>query len=223
MNEQLSEERLSGPAETPGDDHADGNETSEQIDTTPNVTGDAPAANTNATNAQGGNQPVRRELILIADIELDGDVQSRVDIDETAIKEFAEAMNAGAEFPPVVVFHDGATYWCADGFHRVRAAKQSGKDRIEAEIHEGEKEDAILHSVGANVAHGIRRTNEDKRRAVTILLQHEVWRGWTVREIARRAGVTHPTVSAVKKRLEELALGGKVYHPKPAKKGVSTG
>ena len=47
----------------------------------------------------------------------------------------------------------------------------------------------MLHSVGANTEHGLRRTNADKRRAVETLLRDEEWSQWSDREIARRCGV----------------------------------
>ena len=34
-------------------------------------------------------------------------------------------MVEGAEFPPLIVFFDGATYWLADGFHRYYGAQRS--------------------------------------------------------------------------------------------------
>jgi hypothetical protein len=51
--------------------------------------------------------------------------------------------------------------------------------------------DAVLFSCGANAAHGVPRTNEDKRRAVMKLLQDAEWSGWVDLEIARRAHVSN--------------------------------
>jgi hypothetical protein len=96
--------------------------------------------------------------------------------------------------PPIVVFHDGVDYWLADGFHRHAAHLKAGAADIAADVRKGTKRDAILHSVGANQAHGLRRTNEDKRRAVLTLLNDEEWAKWSDREIARRCAVDHTTV-----------------------------
>ena len=221
MNEQLHEERRSGSDGAGTEDHEKGQGMTEQTEaTTPEATDQDPEADAIATQE---DRPGRRESIQITDVELADDVQSRVAINEVAVKEFAKAMDEEAEFPPIVVFHDGDTYWCADGFHRVRAALQAGKESIAAEVRAGGKEDAILHSVGANATHGIRRTNKDKRRAVEILLQHKVWGTWGARDIARRAGVTHPTVLRAQKELKKLAQGGKIYHPEPdPERGTTT-
>ncbi|MBT5318356.1 MAG: hypothetical protein HOL45_00445 [Chloroflexi bacterium] len=65
-----------------------------------------------------------------SDAVLDDEVQSRENRNTTAIKEFAEAIEEGAEFPPIVVFYDGGTYWCADGFHQTLAIIQAKTDTI---------------------------------------------------------------------------------------------
>ena len=44
--------------------------------------------------------------------------------------EYADAMKAGAVFPPLTVFHDGKVYWLADGFHRHYAATSIGSRDI---------------------------------------------------------------------------------------------
>lgn len=46
--------------------------------------------------------------------------------------------------------------------------------------------DAILYSCGANDRHGLRRTNEDKRRAVKKSLEDPEWSGWSSNKIAER-------------------------------------
>jgi phage N-6-adenine-methyltransferase len=134
-------------------------------------------------------------MMQIADIRLDGGTQSRAVIDQHVITEYSAAMSGGASFPPVVVFYDGADYWLADGYHRIHAAGMLGLDTIDVDIRQGGRRDAVLFSVGANAAHGLRRTNADKRRAVEVLLRDEEWAGWSDREIARRCGVSHTFVA----------------------------
>lgn len=130
-----------------------------------------------------------------------GGTQPRARLDDAIIEEYAEAMIAGDVFPPVTTFHDGAVYWLADGFHRVNAALRAGRETIEATVHQGTQRDAILWSISANATHGLRRTNEDKRRAVTRLLSDPEWAGWSNREIARRAAVDDKFVGTVRQAL----------------------
>jgi ParB-like chromosome segregation protein Spo0J len=99
-------------------------------------------------------------------IRLDGGTQIRAETDITQAQGYAEDMAAGAVFPPIVVFFDGAEFWLADGFHRLIAAEELGLVEISADVREGDRRDAILFAVGANAAHGLKRTNRDKCHAV---------------------------------------------------------
>lgn len=131
-------------------------------------------------------------------IRIDGGTQSRVEIDNQVVSDYAEAIKAGIEFPPVVVFYDGADHWLADGFHRFHAHKHAGKASIAADVHDGTVRDAILYSVGANGTHGLRRTNADKRKAVETMLADAVWKLWSDRKIADSCGVSQPFVSGLR-------------------------
>jgi hypothetical protein len=101
-------------------------------------------------------------------------------------------------FPPVIVYFDGTDHWLADGFHRVAAWERIGRSDISADIRQGNKRDAILHSLKANSTLGLRRSNEDKRHAVKMLLEDEEWSQWSNREIARRCAVSDILVATVR-------------------------
>lgn len=128
-------------------------------------------------------------------IRLDGGTQQRVEINDDVIEDYAHAILEGAEFPLPVVFHDGSDYWLGDGFQRVHAYRKAGKASIKVDVREGTQRDAVLFSVGANGTHGLRRTHDDKRKAVRTLLNDAEWSKWSDREIARQCGVTHPFVA----------------------------
>jgi hypothetical protein len=68
-------------------------------------------------------------------------------------------------------------------------------------VHEGGKRDALLHATGANAEHGHRRTNADKRNAVTVLLRDEEWGSWNSREISKICHVSHTFVDNVRREL----------------------
>lgn len=129
--------------------------------------------------------------ISISDITIDGGTQIRAVMDQDVIKQYAEEMASGAEFPPVVVFQNADTYWLADGFHRIAAQKLGIPDAltIAAIVYQGTLRDALLHAVGANATHGLRRSKEDKRRAVRALLADPEWIQWTDQALARHAKV----------------------------------
>src|SRR5690349_9407734 len=117
--------------------------------------------------------------LATADIVTNGGTQARAQLSPNAVDDYAEALARGVTLPPVIVFYDGETYWLADGFHRVQAHLKVDLPNIDADVRQGGRRDAILFSVGANANHGLRRTGEDKRRAVLMLLNDEEWGKWS--------------------------------------------
>ncbi len=141
------------------------------------------------------------QTIPIADIRRNGGTQQRTGLNHEVVQEYATAMRQGDKFPPVKLKYDGTNYWLTDGFHTTEAAWSIGQTNIEAEVSTGSQRDAILISVGVNSDHGLRRSNADKRRAVTTLLQDEEWGQWSDREIAKHCKVDHKTVGKIRKEL----------------------
>jgi hypothetical protein len=146
--------------------------------------------------------PTLKDLPLAA-IRLDGGTQPRVRIDEEIVREYAERMKAGDRFPPVQVCFDGTDHWLSDGFHRVKAAGEAGLKSIQAEVWEGTRDDAFWMSLAANKDHGLRRSNEDKARAVKAALVARP--RMSDRQIADHVGVHFDTVA--KYRAELKAAG----------------
>jgi hypothetical protein len=140
-------------------------------------------------------------------IRIDGGTQPRVEIDQGVVSEYADLYRRGKDLKPVVVFFDGATYWLADGFHRYWANRKINCNQIFAEVHQGSQRDAILYSVGANADHGLRRSNEDKWKAVKTMLTNpqvskdEDGNPWSDNAIAKRCHVSSPTVAKVRSTL----------------------
>jgi hypothetical protein len=120
-------------------------------------------------------------------------------IDQIVIADYAEAMREGASFPAVVVWFDGTDYWLSDGYHRVHAALTLGLDTIHADVRTGTQQDAQWHSYGVNATHGLRRTNDDKRRAVEAALRHPNAATMSDNIIARHCGVTQPFVGKIRR------------------------
>lgn len=143
--------------------------------------------------------------VEISLIRIDGGTQSRAELNEAVVAEYAEAIESGAKFPPVSLFFDGNTYWLADGFHRYFAAKKAGLVEVEAAVAEGGRRDAVLHSLGANTNHGLRRSNADKRKAVETLLADSEWALMSDREAAKVCGVSHTFVAAIRSSLATVA------------------
>lgn len=136
--------------------------------------------------------------LSLNEIATDGGTQSRLKLNHVIIEDYAEAMQAGVEFPPITVFYDGKIYWLADGFHRVAAARKALVEDITCEVRQGTRRDAVLYSVGANATHGLPRNREDKKRAVMTLLHDEEWSKWSDREIAKKTHTSHPFVAKLR-------------------------
>lgn len=134
-------------------------------------------------------------------IRIDCGTQPRTKIDEKVVSDYCERIKAGAEFPPVVVFSDGTTYYLADGFHRYFANKAAGSPGVECRVINGTLRDAILYSLGANGEHGLQKSNADKRKGVMIMLADLEWSDWSDREIAKHCHVSHMLVANIRKEI----------------------
>ena len=144
------------------------------------------------------------ENLEISRIRRDGGTQPRAALDDAVIAEYTDAVQAGAEFPPVAVFYDGEHLWLTDGFHRTIAHERAGKHYIAALVHQGTQRDAVLFSTGVNAEHGLRRSNSDKRRSVEVLLRDAQWSKWSDNEIARQCKVSHELVRQMRPILQNL-------------------
>ena len=130
------------------------------------------------------------KVMNIGALVLDEKLQSRTEIDETTVAEYADNIKAGDEFPAVLVYFDGINYYLTDGYHRYHAHKRAEKVSILCDVVNGTFRDAILRATGVNSKHGMRRTHADKRKAVMTLLDDLEWMDWSNAEIARHCNVS---------------------------------
>lgn len=137
--------------------------------------------------------------IKLEDIVIDPKIVDRVDgLDFVTIQTYADDMESGSIFPAVEIVSDGQSSWLVDGQHRLEAVKKLEHETITANVTEGDYRDALLKSCATNSEHGKRRTNEDKRQKVMMLLEDEEWKDWSDREIARQCKVGHPLVGELR-------------------------
>ena len=136
----------------------------------------------------------------IKKIRIDGGTQTREKLNQESVDEYAEVLqsNDGEGLPPIEVTFDGTDYWLWDGFHRFHAHNKAGIGTISANVTNGTQRDAQLLSAGANAEHGIKRTNADKRKAVTMLLADDEWSKKSDRWIAEQAKVSQPFVGSMR-------------------------
>jgi hypothetical protein len=143
---------------------------------------------------------VKKEFILIKKLETEG-LQTRAALNMDVVREYAEAERDGkAVFPPLTVFHgkDGRLR-VADGFHRLAAARQNGREKVACEVQSGEFQDALKYALLANQAHGLRRTTEDKAKAIRMAYENRKALNLpddvSARVIGDMVGVRHETAA----------------------------
>lgn len=140
--------------------------------------------------------------VSLARIRWDAGTQMRVALSEEYVQEIAEDVKRGDAIPPVTCFYDGANLWMADGFHRFHGFQEAGEQHIPAEIRKGSLDDAIFFASGCNKIHGLRRTREDKRNAVLMLLRNAAWGKMSARAIASHCSVAHSFVSDLRREYD---------------------
>lgn len=132
-------------------------------------------------------------------IAFDAGTQIRAAINEGVVAEYADRMNEGVVFPPIVLFHDGTAHYIADGFHRYLASQRIGFTSIPADVRAGTKEDALWFALGANRANGQRLSQRDVKHAIEIALR--AWPDRSTKQIAEHIGCSQPYVASVKGHL----------------------
>ena len=140
----------------------------------------------------------------IALITAGEETQMRYATRAETVDQYAELFASGNAWPfdtKLVVFKDNeGNYWLADGFHRLRASEKVGRESVHCVIYEGELSEAQDYALAANAKHGLRRTNEDKRKAIEVALSMERWEAKSDRAIAEHIGVDHKTVGKIRQR-----------------------
>ena len=147
----------------------------------------------------GSPRALEAEYVDPQVIRIDGGTQARaVLLDEAHVEDVKERYLAGEDLPPVVVFYDGQEYWCADGHHRVAAARAADFDEVNVDLREGSREEAALYSCGANQGHGLKRSPADKRAAARLCMKLRP--SWSDRKVADHCGIDHKTVADERER-----------------------
>jgi len=136
--------------------------------------------------------------IPLSKIRIDLNTQMRTKTDDDTVKEYIDVLD---DLPPITVFEVDGEYVLVDGFHRYAAYKQAGRDTIPCEILQGTLDDAREYACGANRAHGLRRNDGDKRKAVEEFFKIPGRDTLNNSEAARKLGVSVPFIKKVRDEL----------------------
>lgn len=141
--------------------------------------------------------------VAIEAIERNPAYQARVAVDAEVVEEYAGAVrDAGTgpfPFPPVEVARVGGRLVLTDGWHRVAAVLQADGNIIPARVTDRTEAEMLRACLGANATHGLRRTQEDKRRAVLLALTDPELAKLASRPLGDLCGVSHAFVSGVRR------------------------
>src|SRR5579872_3529862 len=167
----------------------------------------------------------KREWVPLDRLVRDPGLQMRASLpdgltDPSTVERYREAMEEGEEFPPLEVVFDDKTYWLFDGFQRAAAMDLLGKGSAECLIFTGSRQDALLRAIAANARHGLTRTVNDCRRALTTLidtpdllqkvLANAKDQGGVHRALATTCCISKGLVSKVLEERNLRAIGGKL-------------
>lgn len=112
---------------------------------------------------------------------------------EEKVKEYAEMMEEGTEFDPILVWErpDGR-YWLIDGAHRIEASKRIGKTTIKAKLINCKNElEYRIEAIRANLKHGLPLRKEEK-----VILAQSLYKsgGVSKEELRKIFGVSEITL-----------------------------
>jgi hypothetical protein len=101
----------------------------------------------------GRSDPRKRDAARHQPHRIDG-TQPRDHINVEVAEWYKALIEDGREFPPVMVFFDGQSYWLADGFHRITAWGSLGWTEVPAEVRFGSLRDATSTGRSATDEYG---------------------------------------------------------------------
>lgn len=134
-------------------------------------------------------------------------VQMREEINQATVEDYTKEMGRGVVFTKPRGFYDKARdiVILGDGGHRFLGRRGAGHSEMECEVRDGTHRDAWLYAIGANSDHGLPRTAQDKRKAVTALLYDDEFIKLPAESISKAAKVSSTLVDTV---ISELTAAG---------------
>lgn len=146
---------------------------------------------------------IREIMVPIEKAALFSDLQMRIVLPEKTIVEYAAAMRAGCDFPPLECAELDGELLVYDGFLRNSAYRQCGITQIKVRVRPVESRDeAILWAVKAQAHEGLARKNADKQNSVRMLLDTDLGKSMSNVDIAKEAGVTAEYVRKLRQQQE---------------------
>lgn len=120
------------------------------------------------------------------------------------IEDLALSLDAGESLPvPRVWVIPGRTgFHLSTGWHTEAAARKNGLKRLECEIRHGTLDEAKMDSAVGDLAHGLKRSADDKKKCVKMVL--DVHPDWADRTVAKLVAVSASFVGEVRSQLSTV-------------------
>jgi hypothetical protein len=159
--------------------------------------------------------------VHIEAINASRDLMMRVELNQATVSEYVEAMKGGSEFPPLECAELDGELLLYDGFLRYAAYKRRHTTDIAIRTRIADTMDeVVLWAVKANAYPGLKRTNEDKKKSVEVLLETAISHDMTNEQIANAAGVSDETVRKYRaQRSSNQTLVSESPKPRTNKRG----
>ena len=176
-----------------------------------------------ATNGEpkGGAAPPARPqqpgtLVRAFSLDLldeDAGIESR-ELHPETVDAYAQLWASHADFPSLLVYHDGVRHYLADGSHRKAGARKVGLTHVPALVRDGTRLEALEASLKSNHTNAERRTDADKRYAADKAIKEFSDR--SDRTIAKMCGVSPNFVGKRREILAEASTAHEDSSTNPA-------
>ena len=159
----------------------------------------------------------KTKAVDLDDIILDERCQPRAVLNPEAVQEYADIYKEGeVDLPALEVVRVNKKYVLIDGFHRLAGARQADHGFIRVTIvEECDIGRAMWLASAANQKCGVRRSNLDKRQAVTLAINSDIGEEQSSRDIGAHVGVSKSFVSNVRAELEVATVATEKTEPEP--------
>lgn len=107
-----------------------------------------------------------RRWVKLENIILDDEIYPRSFTDFRTVGTYAEAMRAGAEFPPLVIAKYEDVHYLLDGWHRYHAMKQNEIEKALVETLDIPRSEWYAKSLELNIKNGRPLTQKEKIQAI---------------------------------------------------------
>jgi ParB-like chromosome segregation protein Spo0J len=144
-------------------------------------------------------------MVPLDDITRDESLQPRQGVKEAHVRAIQDAIEAGVDIAPIVLYQLGDTLALVDGWHRYAAHQRAGKGKIRADIYEGDREDATAHAGAANVGDKLGLTASEKVSFLKAILRLPKYAKRSDRALGRMVGTSPRTVAKYRTEMDRAA------------------